>query len=262
MSSEGCPQCGEKRRTSHLHDGDEVCRSCGCVLEERSICEEWSVRVFADDPASADRVHYSRPMSTFEIEESLTENEKEETEKEFLMNGRRDINKAMDRLFPDSRPSGVLHRARELFDRSFVYQRDQKLGKVEFESGQVRKNYSRRKAFVVASMFIGILENNILIPKPLLQLNHAIEGKDVSELSVRRCLKEFRLPPSYLRNIQQKCQEAQPKFLPKHKQRPSQTYTLPPPISSSSPTPSPLYFPPSVGWVTRPRCPPRSPVRV
>ena len=132
LPMEGCPQCGEKRRTSHVRDGDDVCRSCGCVLQERNICEEFSVRVFADDPASADRVHYSRPINTFEIEESLTQNEKEETEKEFLMNGRKDINRAMDRLFPDSRPSSVLHRARELFDRSFVYQRDQKLGKVDF----------------------------------------------------------------------------------------------------------------------------------
>ena len=244
MNVESCPQCGEKRRTSHLHDGDEVCRSCGRVLEENAICEDYSVRVFADDPASADRVHYSRPINIFEIEESLTQNEKEETEKEFLVNGRRDINRAMDRLFPDSRPAGVLHRARELFERSFIYQRDQKVGKIEFGGGKVRQNYSRRKAFVVAAILIGMFEHNILLPKPLLQLNYAIEGKDVSELSVKRCLKEFRLPSSYLQDIQRKCQDNQPRFVTKRR-----FPHMPSSVQSE--------------WATRSyRCPPRSPLRL
>jgi len=85
-----------------------------------------------------------------------------------------------------------------------LFQTDQKLGKKEFDGGQARQHYAKRKTLVVASLYVALLENNINIKKPLLQLNRAIEGKDASELSVKRCLKELGLPSSHLSSLQQK----------------------------------------------------------
>ena len=200
-------QCVCGKSDSFVYDyrgGDQVCVSCGAVKNERMICEEAEYRLFNDDSSSQNKVRAGPATSTFMMDDQSTSHNRLDTdERKFLYDGWRNIDQVINRMFPDSQPAVVRSRAKELYQKAFLYQRDQKRGDKEFkkdeeDNNQLRQRYSKRKTYVVTSLYVALKENEIDLRDILAQLNSALEGAEVSMDSIKTCLTELGLPPNYL----------------------------------------------------------------
>ena len=202
-----CDNCGSLDGfVCNYREGDQVCIRCGKVVDERMISEEAEYRVFNDDPTSQAKIRAGPATSTFMLNDlSTTHSRLGLDERKFLYDGWRNIDQAISRMFPDSHPAVVRSRAKELYQKAFMYQLEQKQGEKKFrideeDQNQLRQRYSKRKAYVVTSLWVALKENRINLPKILIQLNHALEGVQVSIDSIKVCLQELGFDPHFLDN--------------------------------------------------------------
>src|SRR5438046_3093901 len=120
-----CFHCGYTKLVEDFANGDVVCTVCGVVAEERSISDESEVRVFNDDPESYTKSRISGSYNPL-MEYSLTQRTKLEKDvsicsefifttifqpKEYLWNGRKNIEEILLRLFSGDMNCAVKYRA-------------------------------------------------------------------------------------------------------------------------------------------------------
>jgi len=166
--------------------GDVICSKCGLVQVERSISTEAEYRLFSDDSGSASKVRVGASYNPF-FEHKLTSNSKwERDEKEFLWDGFKNIEELLERLLQDTKNTSVQCRAKELFQKAFKLQLEQKAGKK-------RQRFAKRKQYVVACLFWAFQEHGIHTWS-FDDFNRLLDGIHVSRNSLKKCLKELGLP--------------------------------------------------------------------
>jgi len=209
-----CQNCNTESALVEDHkSGDLICSTCGSIAQERLIGTDAEYRVFSEDSASYNKVHYSGSYNPL-MEYSLTEKSKlERDEKEFLWDGLKNIDEILYRLYHgDGVNKQVAERAKELFQKAFRIQVEQKKGNISMKrSGNKdklknRQKFSRRKQFVVASLFQALeeywkmLESGSSYKKGQLKkwtiddLSNQMDGIQVSKYSVDNCLTDLNLP--------------------------------------------------------------------
>mmetsp|Transcript_20174 Transcript_20174/g.27826 ORF Transcript_20174/g.27826 Transcript_20174/m.27826 type:complete len:211 (-) Transcript_20174:130-762(-) len=200
-----CDNCGASDGfVYNYREGDQVCKRCGKVVDERMISEEAEYRLFNDDSSSQSKIRAGPATSTFMLTDLSTSHSRLETEeRKFLYDGWRNIDAAINTMFPDSQPAAVRSRAKELYQKAFLFQHEQKTGGKDFKTNeddqnQLRQRFSKRKAYVVTSLWVALKENRVRLPKTLVQLNRALEGAVVSPDSIKNCLSELGFNPGYL----------------------------------------------------------------
>jgi uncharacterized Zn finger protein (UPF0148 family) len=211
-----CQNCNTDSALVEDHkNGDLICSTCGSIAQERLIGTDAEYRVFSEDSSSYNKVHYSGAYNPL-MEYSLTEKSKlERDEKEFLWDGLKNIDEILYRLYHgDGMNRQVSERAKELFQKAFRIQVEQKKGNISMKrSGHKdklknRQKFSRRKQFVVASLFQALeeywktLENAGGYKKgeikkwSIEELSNQMDGIQVSKYSVDNCLTDLNLPSS------------------------------------------------------------------
>jgi len=194
-----CTGCESTSFAEDHRSGDWICTQCGLVSEERLISNEAEYRVFAEDSASYNKIRVGQAYNPL-MEYSLTERSRlERDEKEFLWDGLRNIDEIFFKLYRgDSVNSPALNRAKELFQKAFHMQVEQKKGAVPMKrSGDAkrlknRQKFSRRKQFVVSCIYQALKENNIITWNTQ-DLSDQLDGIQVSKYSVRNCLKDLKV---------------------------------------------------------------------
>jgi len=209
-----CQNCNTDSPLVEDHkNGDLICSTCGSIAQERLIGTDAEYRVFSEDSSSYSKIHYSGSYNPL-MEYSLTEKSKlERDEKEFLWDGLKNIDEILYRLYHgDGVNKQVAERAKELFQKAFKIQVEQKKGNISMKrSGNKdklknRQKFSRRKQFVVASLFQALeeywktLESGSSYKKGQLKkwsiedLSSQMDGIQVSKYSVDNCLTDLNLP--------------------------------------------------------------------
>lgn len=206
-----CVHCGSTRIIEDNRSGESTCKDCGMICIDRLVSTEAPYRVFKDDAESMNKIHHGELYNPF-LEYQLTEVTKlQRDEKEFLWDGQRNIDDILYRLFSGEMNYAVKERAKELFQLSFRLQTAQKKGlkpmnksSAESKDGK-RQRYSRRKQFVVACIYQALKENGIPVSLSstskekengikrwtIKDISDCLDGIDVSEYSVRHCLKDL-----------------------------------------------------------------------
>lgn len=194
-----CENCGGNELEEDRRSGDTICSQCGTVQSERLISQEAEYRVFSEDSASYEKIRIGQSYNIFR-DYSLTERSRiERDEKEFLWDGMRNIDDIFFRLFRgDSSNKPVLEKAKELFQKAFHKQMDQKKGAVPMKrsnkkSQEARQKFSKRKQFVVTCLLQSLQEHGIFT-WTIKDLNEQLDGIQVSETSVNNCLEDLGLP--------------------------------------------------------------------
>jgi len=167
----------------------------GLVSEQRDIATDAEYRVFSDDSESKSKIRVGSAYNPL-MEYSLTEKSRlERDEKEFLWDGLKNVDEIFFKLYNgDCNNTASQHRARELFQKAFHIQVNQKQGigapMKRTGDNNKRQKFSRRKQFVVACIWASLRENSIKtwgIP----ELSNLLEGIQVSKYSVKNCLKDL-----------------------------------------------------------------------
>lgn len=201
-----CTQCGSSLFEEDHHSGDWICTQCGTVSADRLISDEAEYRIFTDDSESQSKVRVGAAYNPL-MEYSLTEKSRlERDEKEFLWDGLKNIDEIFFRIYKgDSVNTEAQYRAKELFQKIFRLQVQQKKGAVPMKrSGEKRsknrQKFSRRKQFVVSCIYQALKEHKIALRngKERIQvedipayLSDLLEGIQVSKYSVRHCLDDL-----------------------------------------------------------------------
>jgi len=192
-----CVHCGEKSEIVEDHkSGDLICSSCGNVSSEKLISTQAENRVFADEPSSKMKGRTGNLYNPF-TEHNLTEKSRlERDEKEFLWDGLKNIDEICFKLYNgDLTNSAAQQRAKELFQRAFHMQVQQKKGVVPMKRSNSKKKdnrikFSKRKQFVVACLHKALEENNIKT-WTITDLSTLMDGIQVSNASANNCLKDL-----------------------------------------------------------------------
>jgi len=198
-----CENCGSTDIVEDGRAGDSVCSQCGTVFNERIIDTSAEYRVFSDDSSSYDKIRAGPAYNIF-MEHSLTDtNSKlERDEKEFYWDGMKNISDIISRLYRgDSSNRPVQDRAKELFQKAFHIQVEQKKGSVPMKrsgskKGQKeanRQKFSKRKQYVVTALHQALKEHGINTWS-IADLSDQLDGINVSQYSVDHCLKDLNLP--------------------------------------------------------------------
>jgi len=206
-----CSMCNQYSELVEDHKaGDQICFNCGAVATERLIDQDAEYRVFSEDSASYGKIRVGAAYNPLK-EYSLTEKSKlERDEKEFLWDGLKNIEEIFYRLSQgDSSNAPAQHRAKELFEKSFHLQVEQKKGAVPMKrsgdkkSKKNRQKFSRRKQFVVSAVYQALKECGIIQEdgkksekegdKWIQDLSAQLDGIEVSKYSVKNCLKDLQL---------------------------------------------------------------------
>jgi len=201
-----CSQCGSNLFEEDHHSGDWICTQCGTVSADRLISDEAEYRIFSDDSESQSKVRVGAAYNPL-MEYSLTEKSRlERDEKEFLWDGLKNIDEIFFRIYRgDSVNTEAQYRAKELFQKIFRLQVQQKKGAVPMKrSGEKRsknrQKFSRRKQFVVSCIYQALKEHTIVLRTgngPIRSedtpayLSDLLEGIQVSKYSVRHCLEDL-----------------------------------------------------------------------
>jgi len=192
-----CPHCGDTCEIVEDHkSGDLICSSCGCVSSEKLISTQAENRVFADEPSSKMKGRTGNLYNPF-MEHSLTERSRlERDEKEFLWDGLKNIDDICFKLYKgDLSNSAAQQRAKELFQKAFQMQVQQKKGAIPMKRSNSKKKdnrikFSKRKQFVVACLHKALEENNIKTWS-IADLSTLMDGIAVSNQSATNCLKDL-----------------------------------------------------------------------
>ncbi|PRP80148.1 hypothetical protein PROFUN_12231 [Planoprotostelium fungivorum] len=172
-----------------------ACDSCGLITESRNIATDAEYRVFSDDSESKNKIRVGSAYNPL-MEYSLTEKSRlERDEKEFLWDGLKNVDEIFYKLYNgDCNNTASQHRARELFQKAFHIQVNQKQGigaPMKRTGGDnKRQKFSRRKQFVVACIWAALRENHIKT-WGINELSNLLEGIQVSKYSVKNCLKDL-----------------------------------------------------------------------
>lgn len=193
-----CTNCGSTDFAEDHRSGDMICSACGIVCE-RVISTEAEYRLFSEDSSSYSKIRVGAAYNPL-MEYSLTEKSRlERDEKEFLWEGLRNIDEIFFKLYKgDSINTAAQYRARELFQKAFHLQVEQKKGAVPMKrsSGEkrskIRQKFSRRKQFVVSCIAHALKESNISTWSTQ-DLSDQLEGIQVSKYSVKNCLKDLKV---------------------------------------------------------------------
>jgi len=195
-------ECGSTDFIEDNRSGDTICGQCGAVQPERIVDVTAEYRIFSDDSASYDKVRAGPAYNIF-MEHNLTEKSKlERDEKEFLWDGLKNVSDVLSRLYRgDTSNRPVADRAKELFQRAFHIQVDQKKGAVPMKRTGTKKaqkeanrqKFSRRKQFVITCLYQALKEYGINTWS-IADLSDQLDGINVSKYSVDHCLKDLDLP--------------------------------------------------------------------
>jgi len=184
-----CEGCLSTDLVEDRASGDTVCVNCGIVYSEKYIAPENS-----GNGSSYNSFNYY----------SLTQKSKLEREElEFIWDGEKNIEESLYHLFQGEHNAIVEQRAKELFQRSFKIQLEQKEGLKPMNSKQItkspemfdvkdkkRQRFSRRKQFVVSCVWFALTEQGITTWS-IQDLSEIINGMDVSAHSVNNCLRDL-----------------------------------------------------------------------
>lgn len=190
------------------HHGDLVCTGCGCVLGP--VIDFSPVkRVYEKDDAAERASKTQHTVYDDLLDDSIRScNFRLDAEDEFLHEGYKAIDMAMNRLFPDINHYSAQRLAKFYFKQAFKQQQDEKKGisqmkrKTPADAGLKRMKFSRRKAFIVSSILAALRQENITkITKDSTHgtyydvgdLNPFVEGKKVSPSSKIKCWKELNI---------------------------------------------------------------------
>ncbi len=162
-----CTYCGEAHTMRFdYHSGDQVCVSCGRVQEERSILGAEAERTMwqclssefgnTDDVEGGDDATMRREndSNTVGLVTDFQYGRKQlidRDEQNFFTQGQMALEFYFADQFPDSRPLEIELRTREIFRDVFFMQREQK-------NKNVRKKFSRKMPFLIASIWIAFQE--------------------------------------------------------------------------------------------------------
>jgi len=204
-----CQNCNQYSQLVEDHrNGDLICSNCGNIGQEKMIGNDAEYRVFSEDSNSYNKIHYSGSYNPFQ-EYSLTERSKlERDEKEFLWDGLRNIDDVLYKLYQgDTINKRVSERAKELFQKAFHIQVEQKKGTVSMkrtgnkDKAKSRQKFSRRKQFVVTCLSKALEEANIGRWK-IEDLSNQLDGINVSKYSVDNCINDLQNVPAFKANPQ------------------------------------------------------------
>jgi len=194
-----CQTCNEYTEVVDDHkSGDLICSGCGTIAQERLVQQDAEYRLFSEDSASYSKIRVGAAYNPL-MEYSLTEKSRlERDEKEFLWEGLRNIEDVLYKLYNgDTTNKRVSERAKELFQKAFHFQVQQKKGAIEMKrsggknlANKNRQKFSRRKQFVITALIEALKEAGISRWK-IEDLSEQMEGIQVSQYSVENCLKDL-----------------------------------------------------------------------
>lgn len=152
-----CSSCNGNIVEDH-HQGDMICEDCGLVCQERLIEEESEVRIFNDDPDSAQKIR-TGPATNINIDSILGSGKQKNVreDKEFLYEGFKLINQVLESCYSEGSVHADLRcRAHELFQQAFYQQVHEKRNGRELNNGQRsnRQRFSKKKQLVYASIIL------------------------------------------------------------------------------------------------------------
>jgi hypothetical protein len=159
---------------------------------ERVISEEAEYRVFSEGN-SKNRIHYGAAYESWLPLRTNTTCRSDRDENEFLWNGFRNIEEVMLKLqhgYGSNKP--VENRAKFLFYNMYKRQVEEKSGtKVMKRTNKKREKFARRKQFVVACILEALKQQDIR-KWTVQDISNMFDGADVSDASVKKCLKEMK----------------------------------------------------------------------
>lgn len=202
--TEKCSVCKEASTfVEDNHTGDRICSSCGAIQQERIISEEAEYRIFSDDSESKNKIRVGaayNPLQEYSLTQKSTLHRED---KEFLWEGLKNVDDTIFRLCNgDTTNKAVAERAKELFQKAFYRQMEQKKGNLVMKKasgpkttngGGIRKKFSKRKQYVVSCIYQALTEEG-LSAWNIATLSNLVEGEmNVSQSSVDTCLEEIGL---------------------------------------------------------------------
>eukprot|EP01102_Stenamoeba_stenopodia_P016482 TRINITY_DN5763_c0_g5_i2.p1 TRINITY_DN5763_c0_g5~~TRINITY_DN5763_c0_g5_i2.p1 ORF type:complete len:260 (-),score=59.91 TRINITY_DN5763_c0_g5_i2:5-784(-) len=163
-----CSSCNGNIVEDH-RQGDMICEDCGLVSQERMIEEESEVRIFNDDPDSAQKIR-TGPATNINIDSILGSGKQKNVreDKEFLYEGFKLINQVLESCYSGGSVHADLRcRAHELFQQAFYQQVHEKRNGRETNNGQRsnRQRFSKKKQLVYASIILAFQKTNAAGPK-------------------------------------------------------------------------------------------------
>ncbi|PRP79349.1 hypothetical protein PROFUN_12950 [Planoprotostelium fungivorum] len=181
-----------RAKVSDCHSGDEICTSCGLVLDTIiSLDAEW--RNFSEDGTSSSKARAEKNSSI--IPGCLTQYSRHDADsQEFVRTGLRDIDSTLDQLYhTDCNGTQIHHRAREIFLGAYRTQQRQKMGLGNLMSnGGIRKKHSKKMQLVATSIVKALEESNIKT-FPLVTITQLLADRPnqslISRHTIQECIK-------------------------------------------------------------------------